>query len=120
MVILIVIAIFVLFTMNTKIQFLKTREGAKKLRAKVIEYRAQKGPMRNDFTKLNYPFVNILSEDEQLLRKLRYANSTSKPFKIGEEIDVFFSGGDLLYWDTYNRGLYRFLPESWTKWKKYS
>ncbi|MEW7280054.1 hypothetical protein ABW636_15780 [Aquimarina sp. 2201CG1-2-11] len=94
--------------------FAKIRSGAEKIEAEVIKYVKEKGPMRNDYTRLYYPYVKIdLENDEYAIRKLRYADSSSKPFKIGEKIHVFWYNNDLLYWDTYNRGLYKLLPEKW-------
>ena len=33
-----------------------------------------------------------------------------KPFKIGEEIDVYWYASELYYWNAYERGLFRLLP----------
>ena len=55
----IIIIIFLLFISNDKIQFLKARTLAEKISATVIEYRLEKGSLRNDYTKLDYPYVKL-------------------------------------------------------------
>jgi len=70
--------------------------------------------MRNDYTLLNYPYVEIeINEDESIIVKLRYANSYGKPFEIGEEVFVFWNNGELLYWNAYDKGIYKYLPDNW-------
>ncbi|UTW67042.1 hypothetical protein KFE94_02705 [bacterium SCSIO 12643] len=83
------------------------------MRARVVEYRKEKVPIRNDYTRMDYPFVVLLPDRDRIIRKLRYANSWSKPFEIGEEIDVFFNENDLLYWDAYEQGIYKYMPDTW-------
>ncbi|MEQ9424608.1 MAG: hypothetical protein RJQ09_09340 [Cyclobacteriaceae bacterium] len=109
--------IFILFQANNKIHFISLRKNSKKLRAKVVEYRKEKVPIRNDFTRIDYPFVVILSETQPIIRKLRYSSSWRRPFRVGDEIDVFFNGSDLLYWNAFDKGLNKFLPYSWKTWK---
>ncbi|WP_348739208.1 hypothetical protein [Tenacibaculum sp. 190524A02b] len=90
------------------------RNNSKKIYAEVVEYRKEKGSMRNDYTLLNYPYVKIETEKgEYIVVKLRFADNSSKPFKIGEKIVVFWYMDDLLYWNAYDNGLYKYLPESW-------
>ena len=108
------IIIIILFFTNSKIEHIKLRNKSKKINAEVIEYRREKGAMRNDYTLLNYPYVRIETEkNEHILVKLRFANNSSKPFKIGKKIFVFWNTSDLLYWNAYDKGLYKYLPESW-------
>ena len=114
--ILVVVGILI-FLMHTKIEFIRNRNGCEKISAEVIEYRKEKSPMRNDYTLLEYPYVRICDGDEYILRKLRYANNWQKPFKIGERIDVFWLGNDLLYWNAFDKGIYTFLPEKWFRYK---
>ena len=103
-----------IYMIHTKIQFVKLRSSALKIKAEVVEYRQEKGPMRNDYTKLNYPYVKIdLENGDYTIRRLRYADNISKPFKIGEVIYVFWYNNDLLYWNTYDRGWKKYLPEKW-------
>lgn len=102
-----------IYLIYIKITFLKNRNQSKKITAKVIEYRTEKSPMRNDYTMLSYPYVKIGDDQDTILRKLRYANNFNKPFKIGEQIDVFWDGNDLMYWYAYDFGLYKYLPKSW-------
>lgn len=112
--IIIILIIFILFLINSKIEHIKLRNNSKKISAEVVEYRKEKGPFRNDYTLLNYPYVKIeLDDGEYTIRKLRYASNANKPFKIGEKIFVFWNISDLLYWNAYDRGLYKYLPESW-------
>ena len=100
----------------SKIRFLWLREGASKIKAQVIEYRKAKGPMRNDYTLLDYPYVKILTEgpDKDKVRRLKYTDSWRRPFKIGEVVDVFWSGDELLYWHAMENGLTKYLPSKWT------
>lgn len=90
-----------------------------KIEAEVIEYRKEKGPIRNDFTMLSYPYVAILTEgpDYGKVRRVRYAHNWSKPFRIGERIEVFWSCGELLYWNAMDKGIDRYLPAKWP-WSK--
>ncbi|WP_024771917.1 hypothetical protein [Aquimarina macrocephali] len=112
-VVLIIIGILGYLT-YTKIQFIKLRSNSLKIEAEVVEYRREKGPMRNDYTQLNYPYVKInLENEDYTIRKLRYADSLSKPFKIGEIIYVFWNDNDLLYWNTFDKGWKKHLPEKW-------
>jgi hypothetical protein len=112
--ILIILIIVILFSASSKIEHIKLRNSSKKISAEVVEYRKEKGLMRNDYTLLNYPYVKIeLDDGDYTIRKLRYANSSNKPFKIGEKIFVFWYVSHLLYWNAYDRGLYKYLPESW-------
>ena len=70
--------------------------------------------MRNDYTLLNYPYVRVdLKEGGYVVRKLSYANNYSEPFEIGEQISVFWNDDYLLYWNTYDRGFYKYFPENW-------
>ena len=110
----IILIIIVLFLTNSKIEHIKLRIDSKKISAEVVEYRKEKGPMRNDYTLLNYPYVKIdLDDGDFIIRKLRYASNSNKPFKIGEKIFVFWYISDLLYWNAYDKGLYKYLPGSW-------
>ena len=107
-----------LIVINEKIQFLKKRKGCKKIEAEVESYKKETGGMRNDYTTLHYPYVKIEYEpDEYILVKLRYANNITKPFSIGEKVNVFWFYDDLLYWDTYEKGIYKYLPNSWNIFK---
>ena len=116
LIILMAILVVLVYMTNEKILFTKDRANAKKIIAEVVEYRKEKVPIRNDYTLLNYPYVRIdLENEEYVLRKLRYADS-SFPFKVGEKINVFWLANDLLYWDAYNHGFNKYLPEKWDFW----
>lgn len=87
------------------------RAGKEKLKAEVVEYRNEKSPMRNDYTQIPYPYVRIRTDRQgEKLVKLKYANSLYKPFKIGEEVEVFWYAGVLYFWHTYDKGITKFLP----------
>jgi hypothetical protein len=111
--------IFFLIKVNAKVHFLNLRDGSEKIKAQVIEYRKEKGPIRNDYTMLNYPYVKILTDgpDQGKVRRLRYATNWSKQFKIGQTIHVFRNSGELLYWDAMEEGIKKYLPSKWP-WKK--
>lgn len=113
-----VLLVVLLFMIHAKIKFTTIRNNSIKVRARVVEYRKEKVPIRNDYTRMDYPFVVLLPDRDRIIRKLRYANSWNKPFEIGEEIDVFFNENDLLYWDTYEQGVYKYMPDSWRFWSK--
>jgi len=104
----------ILYTANTKIKYIKLRNNSEKINAEVIQYKKEKGPMKNDYTLLNYPYVRIdLKEGGYMIRKLSYANNYNEPFKIGEQIPVFWNNDYLLYWSTYDKGFYKYFPENW-------
>ena len=113
---IIIIGIFLYLT-HTKIEFLEIRNEKKKIKAEVIEYRKEKGLMRNDYSEMEYPYVKIDLENEDeyeySVRKLRYANSLNRSFHIGQKVNVFWYGSDLLYWDAYENGIYKYLPKRW-------
>lgn len=102
-----------LLLIRSKVAFMRSRARAGKLRARVVEYRRDKVPIRNDFTKIDYPYVILLSDNTRTALKLRYASSWKRDFDIGEEIDVFYHAGELLYWHAYDKGIYRYLPSTW-------
>ena len=106
---------FLLVKLNAKMHFLGLREGSEKIKAEVVEYRKEKGPIRNDYTMLNYPYVKILTDgpDEGKIRRLRYATNWSKAFKVGQTVHVFWNAGELLYWDAMDKGIEKFLPSKW-------
>ncbi len=49
----ITLILILLFLTISKIGHIKLRNNSKKINAEVIEYRKEKGPMRNDYTLLN-------------------------------------------------------------------
>ncbi len=102
--------VFLIISWRTKINFQKLKAKSTKLRAQVVEYRKCKVPFRGDYTRINYPFVILLDDDDQEPLQLRHANSWKNEFDIGEELHVFYSDGELLYWNAFEKGLYRFLP----------
>ena len=108
------LGLIVVIMIQSKINFIKSRNSSEKILAEVVEYRTEKGPMRNDYSQMEYPYVRIdLESDEYILQKLRYANNISRSFKKGQQIHVFWNGNDLLYWDSYNKGFFKHLPEKW-------
>ena len=87
---------YILF--HTFIQFDK-REKGQKLRATVIEYRKEKIKLfRIDFVKIQYPYVEINSKNNSELICLRHASSFKRHYKIGEQVDVYWSKEQLLPW----------------------
>ena len=112
-ILIILIVLFLLFT-NSKIEYIRSRNNSKRIHAEVAEFRREQGPKRNDFTLLNYPYVRIeTKKDTSILVKLRYANNANRPFYIGEKIAVFWHNGYLLYWNAYDKGFFKYLPETW-------
>lgn len=105
---LFILAVFAVLWYS-KVSFLNMREGAEKLNATVIEYRNEKGPMRNDYTEIPYPYVRIEGSTERLIR-LKYASSGSKPFEINETVHAFWFAGILYYWEAYDKGMYKYIP----------
>ncbi len=110
----IVIALIIAFGLSlmvyNKKHFYKIRSSSEILQAEVIEFRWEKGPIRNDYTKLCYPYVRILQGGNTSLIKLRFANNSSAPFEIGEVIDVFWHDNTLLYYHACDNGLMKFIP----------
>ncbi|KAA3439207.1 hypothetical protein [Rufibacter hautae] len=102
--------VFLCLMMYNKNYFYKLRRPSEKLFAEVVEYRWEKGPMRNDYTKLCYPYVRISGKEESSLVKLSYANNHSEPFKIGEVVEVFWHEKTLLYYHACETGFMKFIP----------
>ena len=112
--ILILLIVLLSYLTKIKIEYCKLRNHSKKIEVEVVEYRKENGGMKNEQKSLNYPYVRIKTEkNEYSIVKLQFANNFKKPFKIGEKIFVFLYLGDLLYWNAYDNGIYKYLPESW-------
>ena len=117
--------VFICIKLEDKIDFLEMRARSEKIEAEVIDFRQEKKErMRNDYVINTYIYVKILSEgpNQGKERRLQYAYplsglNLSWPFKIGETIDVFWSGGELFYWNAMDKGVARYLPNKWP-WKK--
>lgn len=103
-------------TWQGKVAFAEMKKGKTPRKAKVLFYKKEQVPFRNDFTKIPYPYVE-LEGDESRPTRLKYAKSGHKPFKVGSYIDVFFYGGTLYYWHAYDKGLLKLFPSSWKFWK---
>lgn len=108
MYILIFILLFGVYFTYEKVRYLKIKKESKKLSAKIILYKKEKGRMRNNYTKLYFPYVEITNSETII--KLHSANSATKDFKIGEIVDVFWYKNELLLWNEYERGFYKYLP----------
>ena len=75
----------------------------------IIEFRKEKiQSLRNDYTKIYYPYISINNETE--IHRLSNANSWSKKYKINETIEVFNYGDKWIDWNTYNKGFYKLIP----------
>lgn len=109
------ILIILLFRTKSKIEFLSQRNKSKMIEAEVVEYRKEKVPFRNNFARIDYPFVKILTSEigDGRIYKLRYADSWNRTFKIGEHIQVFWLNGELMYWNAMDKGIDRILPQKW-------
>jgi hypothetical protein len=85
------------------------------LEAEVIEYRKEKVNIRNDYTRIYYPYARILNDEQHFGKNMlvRYANSWYKPFKIEERINVFWNNGELFYWNAMDHGIDSILPNKW-------
>jgi len=111
-----IIVFFLVFT-STKMSFFKKRKNSLKIEEEVIKYQLEKSTMRNDYTKLKYPYVKIKSTDgRHTIEKLHYANNWSESFKIGEKINVFWSGDKLLYWNAMDKGYMSIFPSRLDFW----
>ena len=119
LVFVIIVFVALLFLMNSKIKFVNLRNDSKKISAEVVEYRRERNTsIRNDYTMVNYPYVRIeVGHNETIIVKLRYAGNSNNLFWIGEKINVFWHEEKLLYWDTYNKGFYKYFPEKWSFYK---
>jgi len=104
-----------LFMWYNKIEFYSKRKKEYKLKASVVRFVKEKSPMRNDFTLIPYAYVRIEGRKEKLVR-LKYSDSWSMPYKVGDQVDVFFYAGVLYYWDAYDVGLSKYLPSKWDFW----
>lgn len=84
-------------------RFYRKRNQSEKLTAVVVEYRREKiKSMRTNFSKLDYPYARILEEESDRLICLHHASSGGRHFEIGEEVEVFWYDGKLVYWYTYS------------------
>jgi len=100
-VIVIILLIFI-FQIIEKSRFLKIRNSSTKTSAKIIEFRKEKiKSLRNDYTKIYYPYISINNETE--LHRLSNANSWGKKYKINETIEVFNYDDKWIDWNTYNK-----------------
>ena len=98
-----------IFQIIEKSRFLKIRNSSTKRSAKIIEFRKEKiQSLRNDYTKIYYPYISINNETE--LHRLSNANSWEKKYKINETIEVFNYGDKWIDWNTYNKGFYKLIP----------
>lgn len=111
---ILVVGCFFYFT-NKKIQFVKDRSNAKRIEAQFIGYRTERVRVkRNHYTIISYPYVRFdFGGEDYVIRKLKSDSILSKTFIVGEKIDVFWSGIDLLYWNAMDHGLYKYLPGKW-------
>lgn len=115
----IILLLALVYTIYNKIKYTKLRNNSKKIKATIFEYRKEKGPFRNDFTLLNYPYVKIdLDNNEYIIQKLSYADNYSSPFMIGEQVYVFWYEDKLLYWNAYDRGIYKYFPKKLLSWNE--
>lgn len=103
-----ILLILFIIQWKSKIDFTAMKKGKTPIKATVIEYRKRKSPMRNDYSKIPYPYVQIQHRYKNLT-KLKYANSLFKPFKISEEVEVFLYNGTLYYWNAYDKGILKYL-----------
>ena len=86
--IIVIILLIFIFQIFEKSRFLKIRNSSTKTSAKIIEFRKEKiQSLRNDYTKIYYPYISINNETE--LHRLSNANSWMKKYKINETIEVF-------------------------------
>lgn len=110
-----VVAIYLIAETKAKIDFYKLRNASNMLEAEVIEYRKEKVNIRNDYTRIYYPYARILNDEQHFDKniRVRYANSWYKPFKIGERINVFWNNGELFYWNAMDHGINSILPNKW-------
>lgn len=91
-----------IFQIIEKSRFLKIRNSSTKTSAKIIEFRKEKiKSLRNDYTKIYYPYISINNETE--LHRLSNANSWGKKYKINETIEVFNYDDKWIDWNTYNK-----------------
>lgn len=109
--IVLALSVYIAMQWRGKVKFYKMRKGKTLILAEVAEFRDEKSPMRNDYTKIPYPYVRLLSEDgTEKIVKLKYSNSLSTPFTLGDFVEVFWYGGTLYFWNAYDFGLTRYLP----------
>ena len=107
--IIVIILLIFIFQIFEKSRFLKIRNSSTKTSAKIIEFRKEKiQSLRNDYTKIYYPYISINNETE--LHRLSNANSWGKKYKINETIEVFNYGDKWIDWNTYNKGFYKLIP----------
>lgn len=89
--------------------FIKLRKNAQKQNATVVSFKKEKiQSLRNNFTKIEYPYIKLANEDA--IVRLSNADSLFKLYKINEKVEVFHHQDKWLDWHMYDKGLYRFIP----------
>lgn len=117
--ILLVPIFMILLNWKEKVDFYIIRKGKKAIIGQVLKYQKVQTKQRGRLEIYHHPHVEVPNVKNRLI-KLNYPNiwSPVRPFKIGEEVKVFYYGGQLFYWDSFNRGISKFLPKIWEFWKK--
>jgi len=112
---LIIIIAILAYLCNEKISFYKDRIGRKKIIGEFVKYEYVTVKVkRNEYNTSSYPFVKINeSTDKDRIFKLNYNNLVTKEFRKGEEVELFWSNNELLYWNAYDVGIMKYFPKKW-------
>lgn len=112
----IVLIIYLLALTKIKVQHAQCKSISKNISAKVIEYKMEHGSPLGDDGSRYYAYVKIELENKEFIhQKLEHVigHVSLSPFKKGENIDVFWYGEKLFYWNSYQTGIFKFLPSKW-------
>lgn len=94
-----------------KITHRKKRLNKEKIKAKVVKYEMVTTQVsRNHYNSGMCIFVKIIDGNDSICVPLNYSFFIlSRPFKIDQEIDVFWYASDLYYWNSFENGLHKYL-----------
>lgn len=89
----------------------KKKENKQKIKATVVKYEwVTKEVMRNDFHHSLNIIVEINDGEDYIHRPLNYTIFILvKPLKINEEIDVFWYNSKLYNWNSYKKGIFKYV-----------
>jgi len=90
---------------------LEKRQNKNKIKARVVKYKmVTKETSRNHYNSGLSIFVEIIDNQDKFTKPLNYSFFIlSRPFKINQEIDVFWYASDLYYWNSYENGLFKYV-----------
>ena len=105
----------IIYFWNKKVTFYQDRNGKEKIVGEFVKYESVTVKvLRNEYHTSTYPFVKIKQGNKDVgIFKLDFKNEIAKSFRKGEKVELFWCYNELLYWNTYEIGIFKFLPKKW-------